>query len=139
MMQFFELLFFHIYKSLIKSPDDLYKIADNSYPSLVALMILSFIELANFMAITIFLDIIGLRIFDFLASLNIGNWLPITLMLIFFIFNIIVMFDQDRYKKVIKKYSKKPLTVRKKGARITLIYGLGSIILVFVLAPIRVV
>ena len=42
------------------------------------------------------------------------------------------------YEEIIKEYSKRPLQERKRGARLTLFYGLGSIVLIFILAPLRV-
>ena len=88
MIKFYDQTFFHIYKSLIKSPDKLYKMTDKSYPTLVSLMVLTFVQLANVLAVFLFLDIIGSRIYSYLMSLDFGIGIPIIFMAIIFVFDI---------------------------------------------------
>ena len=101
-------------------------------------MVLTFVQLANVLAVFLFLDIIGSRIYSYLMSLDFGIGIPIIFMAIIFVFNVVFMFNENRYRNVIKEFSKKPLEERIRGAKTTLIYGLGSVILVFILAPLRV-
>ena len=91
----------------------------------------------NLLTIFIVIDIVIGGLDHYLERFN-DKLAPLFLGGVIFFVNYLFIYTDGRYVTVIKNYSKRSLEERKKGARITLFYGLGSIILVFILAPLRV-
>jgi hypothetical protein len=131
MIDLYHRAFYHIYKSLRRNDKE----AD---AVLTSFLIFSAVQCFNLMTMTLIMSFIG---FDFLSGLLKIESKEIYLF-VFYIavagLNYLYFTSEDRYKGIVKEYSKKPIEERKKGARVTLIYVLVSIALIFILAPLRV-
>jgi len=136
MNNFYHLLFYHIYKSIIKSPDPLNKYVSNLYPALVTLMVLSFIIFSNFILILLLFGFFNIDLYSYFSKIDIGVNISVPILVIFYFINYLYFVRNKRYRKIISFFQKKSLKKRKVGARLTLIYGLVSIFLVFIFAPI---
>ena len=131
MINFFDLLFFHIYKSQSRT-------GEKETPIASSILGLSFLVFMNVMSLLLVLDIFGLDILsDILDS---ENRIIITLAIAggILVMGMIWFYHRKRYEMIITQFSKRSTVQRKSGAKITLIYALVSIIIVFVLAPLRV-
>lgn len=130
MIKFTELLFYHIYKSQINSGEK-----SMSIPS--AVLGLSFILFMNALSLMVIIDLLG---FTVLTKILESNPTETALVLGFGLFglNLAWIYHKKRYQKIIKSFSKRSENQRRRGARITLFYGLASIIALFILAPLRV-
>ncbi|WP_109830427.1 hypothetical protein [Reichenbachiella versicolor] len=131
MKSYYHKVFYHLYKLAIQS-------GETSVPLSSVIPTLAFLQIANVFCFFIVLDLVGLRVLtEFLTSKNMTACLVI-LAIIFMGVNYFYFSNQGRDKKLVKEFSKRPIEERKRGARMTLIYALTSIVLIFILAPIRV-
>lgn len=129
MKEFYRRLFYHIYKSLLK----------NDTPTAaksVAIGVLSTIMNFNIMVIFSCLDLVLVGKLDFLFEAVKKKEIGIPMLLLTFLFNFLI-FPSRSQDETILEYSDKPLEERKKGAQLTLAYGLGSVALVFVFGYLR--
>ena len=129
LINFYNLLFFHIYQSILKS-------GDRKTPVATAILVLSVIEFFNLLSLLLIVD---MTLFDVMKVFDLFNRNLLALFIggVIFILNLLFLYSNNRYYEIICQYSNRLLSQRKKGARITFAYGLGSILLVFILAPLR--
>lgn len=128
MIDFYHRVFYHLYKLAINT-------GEKSAPLTSVMPTLAFLQFCNLMCVNILLEMMNIKLFidndpneifyviGILVTGLVGNYLYFT--------------SDDRYKQLVKEYTKKPLSERKKGARITLIYALVSIALIFILPSLR--
>lgn len=123
---FYHMIFYHIYKSVVNS-------GEKSAPTTTSYPILGFLQFCNLMSIIIFLEVFNINVIKSLSNNSYYNYYIIGIATILIIINHIYFSHNNLSKLIIKKYSEKSAKERKKGARITLFYGLGSIMLLFTL------
>lgn len=128
MISFYHRMFYHLYKLAIKT-------GEKTAPLTSALPALSFLLLCNLMLIDLLLEMLGIGLLSSLNNNTSSNFYYIFFVVIMLVANYIYFMSDQRYKKLVDEYSKRPIEERKKWARITLIYALVSIALIFILAP----
>lgn len=131
MIDLYHRAFYHIYKSLRRNDKE----AD---AVLTSFLIFAFIQGANIMAIGLIIDMVGFNIFSSFSRVKHEEIYIAASYILVAVLNYLYFTSENRYKELIKDYSKRPMEERKRGARITLIYALVSIALIFILAPLRV-
>lgn len=127
-LSYLDILFYHIYKSLVKSDG-------KKYSRLLSYFIVSGLLCFNILALFIFLNMLGFRSlyvwFSYSSELKSG------LIYVIVAFILSRLYAEPKYMQIIKDVSKRPLKHREKGAKITILYGLVSVVLVFVLAVVN--
>ncbi|MCP4459676.1 MAG: hypothetical protein GY816_16870 [Cytophagales bacterium] len=131
MIAFYHKVFYHLYKLAINT-------GEKSAPLTSAMPTITFLQFCNLMCIDILLEMIGFSPFSFMDNDPNSVYYVVGLLIGGLVANYLYFTSEGRYKAIAKEFEKKPLSERKKGARITLIYALVSIALIFILAPLRV-
>ena len=131
MTDIFHKLFYHLYKPLLKSEKP-------ESAVITASGVFAFLQGINIMVLFAIIAILGFDFLDILFKVQNYKVYVAIFYVILTAINYLYFTSENRYKSIIKEYSKKPLQERKRGARLTLLYGLGSIVLIFILAPLRV-
>ena len=111
MVDIFYRLFYHIYKSLLKTQRE----AD---AVLTSFFIFGALQLCNVLLIALILDILGINIFDKFSKTENENVYIFIFYSILSAFNYLYFTSNNLYESIIKEYSKKPLQERKRGARL---------------------
>lgn len=130
MIEFYHKVFYHLYKLAIKT-------GERTAPLNSVIPTITFLQCFNLMVFDTILDIVGVSFTSFSISQKNSNIYLLIVYSIIAALNYLHFTTEGRYKKLVKAYEKKPLAERKLGARLTLVYALVSIALIFILAPLR--
>ncbi len=130
LINFYHMTFYHVQKAFVFDKED-----DAVLSSFLVIAAIQWFNLIVLVIILDLLDLIDLNIFFKSNYFELKGFAPCLLLLLG---NYLYFTSDDKYKAILSEYSKKPKALRKKGAIIILLYGIGSLLLVFVLAPLRV-
>ena len=123
--------FYHIKKAFV---------FDKEYDAVLSRFILiAAIQRFNLIVLVIILDLLGLIDLNILFKSNYFELKGFVPCLLFLLGNYLYFTSDNKYKTILSEYSKKPKYVRKRGAIITLLYGVVSLLLVFIIAPLRII
>jgi len=131
-MKIFDRFFYHIhqhYKGFYKKDADVL---------MTTFLTFAGVQCFGLMAMVLGLSIAGVDVVSPLISMENREIYVFAIYLLFSAANYVYFTHNERYKNILSSYSKRPLPERKKWSRITLVYVLSSILLVFLLAPLRV-
>lgn len=127
MIDFYHKVFYHLYKLAIDN-------GEKSAPLTSVMPTLTFLLFCNLLCIKFIFEMIGFTPFSFMDDKSKSIYYVIGLLVSGLVVNYLYFTSEGRYKLLVKEYTKKPISERKRGARNTLIYAMVSIALVFVLA-----
>lgn len=130
MVKLYDLLLYHIYRA-IKS------IGEDETPLITAIIIISFIQMINFLVLLMFIDIFIVNFLSYILESSILNIIMGILALSILLSNVFLTYRNKRYKNIFMKFKSRSEISRRRSARFTLIYSICSIILLFIVAPLR--
>lgn len=130
MQKLYHAFYYHIVKSFELLSNESTNEATGS-----ALSVLTFVQIMNLLSVIVLLDILGVKLLTFLMATGYQIVFYIMCAIVFFVSNHI--YFKIRRVGIIYEMSLKSTKARKRGALLTLIYGILSIVFVMTLARIR--
>lgn len=126
-MKLYNIIFYHLYQLS-------YATGGEKNALMKTIYVFSFLQFLNIIEILILLDIIGL----FSIPLGPVKIIAIVSLVFLVLLNLIYLKPNDRYKSIDDYYTNKLNISTDKSGKWVLVYAILSIILLFVLAPLRV-
>lgn len=128
-MNSYYLIFYRLYKNFTRMGGDL--------PVYKSILVFSFINSMNLFACFLLADIFTSN--NILQSIPKQNLFIVCGLIYVFciVINSVVLYSKGRYKEIINEFEEREASTKTKVGRYWLVYIFGSIILIFILAPIN--